>query len=101
MFSVHPFGCMPKVGVCDHITSSPLLDSQHNFKGMLQEYFQKRGLSTPQYSTETNYDGQFVSSVTLVDRSRKTVCFQGSPFANKKSAEQDAARQACEHYKLL
>ena len=42
-----------------------------------------------------------MSTVTLTDDvSREVMHFQGKAYANKKLAEQSAAKQACVHYNL-
>ena len=69
-----------------------------NYKGMLQEFLAKRGLCNPQYSTRTGYGGRFVSTVSLTDPSGEEVEFEGQGYANKKSAEQSAAKQAYTYY---
>jgi dsRNA-specific ribonuclease len=66
-----------------------------NYKGMLQEFLAKRGLRNPQYSTGAGCGGRFVCTVTLTDPSSdEDVEFEGQGYANKKSAEQSAAKQA-------
>ena len=68
---------------------------------MLQEFLAKRGHSNPQYSTSQGNGGRFVTEVTLTDEvTREVMCFQGKAYANKKTAEQSAAKQACIHYNL-
>ena len=68
---------------------------------MLQEFLARRGMSNPQYSMSQGNGGRFVSTATLTDDvSREVMHFQGKGYANKKTAEQSAAKQACIHYNL-
>ena len=78
--------------VCVHVNF--YADITANYKGMLQEFLAKRGLRNPQYSTGVGYGGRFVCTVTLTDPSGEDVEFEGQGYANKKSAEQSAAKQA-------
>jgi dsRNA-specific ribonuclease len=71
-----------------------------NYRGMLQEFLVKRGFGNPQYSTGQGGGGKFVSTVTLTDLSGEVLHFHGRGYANKKTAEQSAAKQACIHYNL-
>ena len=78
-----------------------VVDITTNYKGTLQEFLARRGLSNPQYSTSQGNGGHYVSEVTLKDEiTREVMHFQGKGYANKRTAEQSAAKQACIHYNL-
>ena len=69
-----------------------------NYKGMLQEFLARRGLRNPQYSTHMGHGGWFFSTVSLTDPFGKEVAIEGQGYANKKGAEQSAAKQAYTRY---
>ena len=73
-------------------------DITANYKGRLQEFLAKRGLCNPQYSTGVGYGWRFVCTVALTDPSGEDVKFEGRGHANKKSAEQSAAKQAYTYF---
>ena len=72
-----------------------------SYKNLLQEHMQKLACGLPHYETE-RVDAGFKSTVR-VHRSAggESIEFTSSPQPVKKAAEQEAAKMACLHLKLI
>ena len=96
-FYVHYLVCVP----CMFKTNVFCIAITSNYKGVLQEFLAKRGLSNPSYSTVQSCSRLFVSTISLKDLSGKPIQLQGKGYSKKKDAEQSAAKQACIYYELV